>query len=196
MRRVLIILFSLIAFANIAKADKVTEQQALEKAKSFMAGKRFLARSGTRGLNSTLQDTHFYVFNTEDNDGFVIVSGDDRTEAILGYSDHGRLDMDNMPDNFRYWLDCYEEQIKRLDNGYMVSPKAGTRSVRTAIEPLIKTAWNQSSPYNLQCPVVDEKETSTGCVATALTVVAGTVHGYDGCYDSGTLEIPTATEIN
>lgn len=67
MRRVLIILFSLIAFANIAKADKVTEQQALEKAKSFMAGKRFLARSGTRGLNSTLQDTHFYVFNTEDN---------------------------------------------------------------------------------------------------------------------------------
>lgn len=44
MRRVLIILFSLIAFANIAKADKVTEQQALEKAKSFMNGKKVIVR--------------------------------------------------------------------------------------------------------------------------------------------------------
>ena len=99
------------------------------------------------------------------------MSGDDRIEDILGYSDDGQIDIDNMPDNLRYWLECYEEQIKLLDNGRLESPKAETRSGRTAIEPLIKTAWNQSSPYNLQCPVVDEKETSTGCVATALAQI-------------------------
>lgn len=33
----------------------------------------------------------YYVFNTNDDNGFVIVSGDDRTAEILAYSDKGRL---------------------------------------------------------------------------------------------------------
>jgi hypothetical protein len=37
------------------------------------------------------------VFNIGTNEGFVIVSGDDRTPAVLGYSDKGSFDMDRLP---------------------------------------------------------------------------------------------------
>ena len=43
----------------------------------------------------------YYVFNTNDDNGFVIVSGDDRTAEILAYSDNGRFNADEIPDNMR-----------------------------------------------------------------------------------------------
>ena len=56
----------------------------------------------------------YYVFDTDDNQGFVIVSGDDRTEPILGYSTNGAFDEDNMPDNLKAWLQGYADQIELI----------------------------------------------------------------------------------
>ena len=41
------------------------------------------------------------MFNSDGDNGYVIVSNDDRTAAVLGYSDSGQLDLDNMPENMR-----------------------------------------------------------------------------------------------
>ena len=41
---------------------------------------------------STSSQASYYVFNTVGDHGFVIVSGDDRTTDILGYSDNGKFD--------------------------------------------------------------------------------------------------------
>ena len=56
----------------------------------------------------------YYVFNNGENDGFVIVSGDDRTEQVLGYSLDGHFDGGNIPENLKWVLDGYERQISHL----------------------------------------------------------------------------------
>ena len=45
----------------------------------------------------------YYAFNI-DGGGFVIVSGEDRASQVLGFSDKGRLDFNNMPDNLKALL--------------------------------------------------------------------------------------------
>ena len=101
----------------IANAGEVTEQQALQKAINFMQGKPLSSSKPKRLHRAPSQNAKcnaYYVFNAEDNGGFVIVSGDDRTEEILGYSDCGSFDTYNMPSNVKACLDYYEQVIRSL----------------------------------------------------------------------------------
>lgn len=153
-------------------AEKVTRNEALQKAMQFMSGKAFgTARSLAR---ATGQDTYeaFYIFNADDSRGFVIVSGDDRTETILGYSDKGRIDTDNMPDNLRYWLEDYARQINSLSEDYRPTSRSKTRGIaKAAIEPMIKTRWHQYEPYCLMCPELDGINCVTGCDPMAIAQI-------------------------
>jgi hypothetical protein len=55
-----------------------------------------------RGAQQAMSDAPaYYVFNTEYNSGYVVVSGDDRTDDILAYSTEGSFDEENMPENVR-----------------------------------------------------------------------------------------------
>lgn len=128
--------------------------------------------------------SHLYVWQRQDGDGFVIMAGDDRALPILGYSDHGRLDLAAMPDNFRAWLGGYEHEIAgaiaydlpqsasvaaewaALADNQLLSPKSVT-----AVSPLLSTTWDQGSPYNAMCPGSGYSRAPTGCVATAMAQV-------------------------
>ena len=61
------------------------------------------------------QTPSYFIFNTEGNKGYVIVSGDDRTIPILGYIDKGSFDANHVPSNMQAWLDSYCDQIASLD---------------------------------------------------------------------------------
>lgn len=54
-----------------------------------------------------------YAFNIEGG-GYVIASADDRTLPVLGYSQTGSFDVNQIPDNMRTWLQGYAEQIRML----------------------------------------------------------------------------------
>ena len=180
------ILLTLLAFmATVAmNAEQVSKQQALQKAQQFMPGKRFGdARSFARSAGSSDREP-FYVFNADGNGGFVIVSGDDRTTEILGYSTTGTLDMEKMPDNLKWWLDGYARQIEALGTSAKPAKKARTRGADSweAVAPMIKTKWDQYGPYNYMCPdenMLDKGDDGynaenlclTGCVATAMAQV-------------------------
>ena len=92
-------------------AGKISEQQALQEAQRFMPGKKFeqpqLARGAERSVERSL-----YVFNVEANGGFVIVSGNDNTDAILGYSTEGNFDEGNLPDNVRAWMEQMSAEVE------------------------------------------------------------------------------------
>ena len=179
------LLFLLLAFmATVAmNAEQVSRQQALQKAKQFMPGKQFGNPKSFARAGSPTDQEPFYIFNAEGKKGFVVVSGDDRTEPILGYSDQGEISVENMPENLKYWLECYEVQMKTLDQAKTAGSRGITRSAsRAAVAPLIQTKWDQFEPYNLMCPdgsYVDYDETGynsanrcvTGCVATAMAQV-------------------------
>ena len=49
-----------------------------------------------------------------DSDGFVIISGDDVTMPILGYSCSNHFVVENMPPNLLDWMDELRNQINAV----------------------------------------------------------------------------------
>ena len=118
--------------------------------------------------------TACYVFNASDGKGYVVVSGDDRTEQVLGYSPTGHIDPTAMPDNMKYYLDELAKEIASIKGNVSGGSNPMRRApTKKAIAPLITTHWDQDSPFNNMTPTVTNSDGSTthcvtGCVATAL----------------------------
>ena len=136
-------------------AEDVTAEQAREEAMSFLTH-RSSSPNGLRrapGVKPqlTLQGkvSGLYVFNVNANDGYVIISSDDRTTPVLGFSDTGSFDPDRMPDNMRAWLQGYADEIAWLQQhgSTASSPKKARKKVGSHstdyIAPLLRTEWNQ-----------------------------------------------------
>lgn len=187
MKKAFLLSVSLWILTALAYADPVGKQEALNNVRSFL-GERGISIihpeaayrvPRRKSISGTEESSLYYVFNIGGDQGFVIASGDNRTEPILGYVDHGTFDEEQMPDNMRSWLQLYADQIAYLDEiGYTVTSQASRtrriRPTRHSVSPLLKTTWNQGSPYNLKCPKYYNKDGSigehsaTGCVATAV----------------------------
>jgi hypothetical protein len=132
------------------------------------------------GLRSAADIPLFYVYNVNDEGGFVIISADDCATPVLAYSDKGRFQAEAMPDNLRNWLLFYESEISRIIlRGDAPSAEALTEWDRLLNAPaahtpvvLLSTAkWDQEEPFNDLCPLDDGKRSYTGCVATAMGIV-------------------------
>ena len=181
---------SLLLAMTVAAAP-VTPERALQQATQFMQQHRASVKVQTTpairapkklsgGQTSTAQSS-YYIFNTVGQQGYVIVSGDDRTTPILGYIDNGSFDPNKVPANMQSWLDSYAEQISSLDmlgitgEGFTVP-----RPTRNSISPLITSHWDQGAPYWEKCPefmdITEDGDTVgelayTGCVATSMAQV-------------------------
>lgn len=156
-------------------AGPVGESQARVIAERFAAS-RAIAVSGldmvkkSPGMNTPQANARaaYYVFNgNRAGSGFIIVAGDDRVPAVLGYSDQGTFDADDVPAALADLLEGYAEQIEALDQG--VEPRLLTS--RQPISPLVPSLWAQNNPYNIQLPFVGDSHAVTGCVATAMAQV-------------------------
>ena len=108
----------------------------------------------------------YYIFNSESS--YVVIAGDDLAPQILMYGEHGALDINNIPDGMQWLLNKYKYQIDGLKAGTMVPisiPKTAT-----AVPPLVNANWDQSAPYNNQCPTSGGSRAVTGCPATSLAM--------------------------
>lgn len=173
------LLLSLLALAfNTAWAGPVSRDAALRQAEQFLnkqhataGGARLRLAPQPKALReASTEQQHYYVFNVGEDDGFVMVSGDDRTPAIIGYSTQGSFDYDQLPDNVRYWFDEYDRQIAHLDK----VPAARVSSIeRARIAPMLTTLWGQNSPFNDQSPIDTHtnQRSLVGCIATAAAQV-------------------------
>ena len=168
MKKLTFLLISLFAYLTVF-AGEVTEQQALQIAQKFMQGKQFKQQNLRRASVAT--DNAFYVFNVENNDGFVIVAGDDQMPEILGYSEKGHFDLSNAPDNVKWLMGYYAKIAQSLKDGNSSTSSRRVPANRAEVQPLIKTTWDQGAPYNLHCPEINGSLAPTGCVATAMAQV-------------------------
>ena len=98
----------------VLMADPVDKDAARLKAEAFFLKKNpsSARRAQVRqDIRLALTNESFHVFNLGEDGGFVMIAGDDCAPDILGYSDSGSFDAENMPENLREWLDGYAEQI-------------------------------------------------------------------------------------
>ena len=190
--------FSLLALclAFMASAEPVRKQAALYTAQSYLLekGKTINANSsasqtfrrkasGQSSSEETVgEQPYYYVFNVGEDNGYVIVSGDDRTEPILGYVEQGSFDPDNIPENMRSWLQFYADQIKFIidndiePNSPILKKRNKVRGTKHSVPELLTTRWNQGSPYNILCPKYYKEDgtqhyPASGCSATAMAQV-------------------------
>lgn len=126
----------------------------------------------------------FYVFNRGEEDGFILISAEDRTRTVLGYSDEGHWDETNMSPATRAWMDIYCQSISRVASDPNYSSEAPIsrtpqkqKQQYTPIAPLCQTQWGQGNPYYLKCPTYNGERCVTGCVATAAAQIMK-VHSY------------------
>ncbi|MBO7115508.1 MAG: leucine-rich repeat protein [Prevotella sp.] len=175
MRKVYIVLISLF-FSLMSFAGEVTEEQAFQKAQQFMKGKQF-KQTNLRRASST-GDKAYFVFNVENNGGFVIVAGNDLMPEVLGYAEQGNLNLSKVPDNVKWLLDYYAriaQSMKKSPMDNIVYERVASRrrasAQLTELIPLMKTEWDQTGVYQQHCPEIGGNKALTGCVATAMAQV-------------------------
>ena len=173
----LIVLASLISLGLCA--EDISEEQARQIAVQFWGDSTpSTARRAAASLLLTYQPegSEFYVFNRPGGDGWVIVAGDNgASPTILAYSDKGSFDYNKSPDATKTILTGYTKSIQDLrQSGISESiPSKAPKRAAIIVAPLLKTSWNQNTPYNNQCPTADEGggRCPTGCVATAIAQI-------------------------
>lgn len=135
--------------------------------------------SSSKGSQAAL-----YVVNV--NNGFVVVSGDDRTVPVLGYSDQGNFDAAKCPIQLLELLRSYSDAINEItlkveETDASLSEKWDNlcqniwpneqRNINE-VEPLLtNNNWQQNNGYNYFCPADDNGPAGhayVGCVALAM----------------------------
>lgn len=182
MKRILLLMLSVVV-STMMMADDVTPEEALQQATQFVQNRAArgngprLAPGVQPKLTLASRVSDLYVFNVSDDAGFIIVSNDDCAIPVLGYSDSGSFDANNLPDNMRAWLQGYADEIAWAKANHVTKPaNAPMKAALGAdIPSMITTFWNQGNPYNKLCPAYQlgagTENCVTGCVATAMAQV-------------------------
>lgn len=170
----------------VASARTVLPSEARQIANDFF-GENVLTNAPIKikGFKTSPEEVQpFYVFNSQTiGNGFVIVSGDDRAQRILAYSNSGSFDADNIPPQLAELLNHYAEQINSISTGDTHPSWNVPFSANSENGVLLETAnWGQNFPYNQLTPEIDGKHAPTGCVATAIGIVMK-YHNWPKSYD-------------
>lgn len=188
MMKHLYLIVVLLLSSMTASANPISREQARQKAAAFLSeqgsrqaltpvadGQR-LSRQRRAAANAT---SEYYIFNKGTHEGFVIISGDDRTESVLGYTDQGDFDYEQLPPALQALLEQYTAQIAQLRQtseaewaARSSQRRASTVPTHPKVEQLMTCTWNQGSPYNRYCPIdKDGSRSVTGCLATAMAQI-------------------------
>ncbi len=193
----LFLLIALFSFGNLFSANrdsneayqlaqdffnKTSKNAGLKKAPSTTNSVQLIF---SKTKKNELSTSYYYIFNQANNQGFVIVSGDENANEILAYSDESNFDPQNIPDNMKYWLSVYENEMDNLkatdlqkikaDISKPTKIKKASENISVSVSPLLGgIKWDQDSPYNNLCPIINNSTNEravTGCVATGMAQV-------------------------
>ena len=179
MKKILMIAALSLAAIQMIAAD-IDVMSAQSRAQQFLmshVGKKNLTTQvpAVKWVHQELNSTNatkaaFYIVNTDN--GFVVVSGDDRARVILAYGE-GSLDMNNLPENMKFWLNYYKAQLEYLQaHPDLQAKKLMLQANRgVTVEPMLEAKWNQDYPYYNQCPLDGDRRGLTGCATTSLAQV-------------------------
>ena len=196
-QKLLLLLLSF--FALTASAEKISVEVAKKMAMEFFKNNRpqlsvknlkMVYDAETPASRANGEDPALYVFDNPQGKGFVIVSGDDLAQPILGYSYENEFPTEDIPSHVEGWLESLKKQIND-GRKYGVISTPSSRSISRAGTPVVKletAQWNQGTPYNTYCPKINGELAPTGCGITATAIImkyhgwpqkgVGTIPGY------------------
>ena len=177
MKKTFLLLVALALVLNTT-AQVIAEAQARQIAQRFAtsstsSGQRRFPTAASKSITLAWQSVinnaapELYVYNVPSG-GFIIVSGDEGTEhEVLGWSDSGNFDADQLPDNLQYLVEgyakgiaAYRKEAPSLQGTAASRPRRAPVSGYGTVEPLLKTTWGQTIDlYGYRY---------AGCVATAV----------------------------
>lgn len=106
----------------------------------------------------------YYIYNDARGQGFVIVAGDDEMGEILAYSRETTLDTLTANPCVKLLLEGYRQTYEAIKEGRVtISPRTRNALYTKTVEPLLKSKWGQSHPFNAKTGYP-----YSGCVATAV----------------------------
>lgn len=172
--------------AVVSAAQTLSPEEALNRAlhKSTL---KTLSNTKAEKFNLIHSSTYnglptYYVFQAPNRT--IFVGAQTASDELLGYIENGDFDISEACPPLKWWLSQYDEQIVAAANdSLVVSLHATTQSAETLLEsdavqagrididPLCKTSWSQSAPYNNLCPTIGDERCCTGCVATAMAQI-------------------------
>lgn len=133
--------------------------------------------------NDSIEAPELYLFTINNNEGFIIVSGEDVVFPILGYSEKNGIDNTSIPIQLQILIQEYKKQI-RFIRKHKIEQDPKIRSLwninispifisKPAVAPLIQTNWNQYPYENVLCPYNNtlQERTVTGCLVTAMAQI-------------------------
>ena len=134
----------------------------------------------TRAGSSLNTDTLFYIINFSDSCGYAIASANKNETPVLALIEEGNYDYnenDSINPGFEAFMDAMIErevngplhftEVPRDDFGEGGGGSSNYIPDKFEVmSPLLKTKWNQRSPYNTYC-----SNCPTGCVITAVSQI-------------------------
>ena len=115
-------------------------------------------------LLSNKQDA-FYICEAG-NEGYAIISADERMTPVLGFSQSRGFDPTNIPAGLQELLDSYTREYEALTSGKpMILARHKIEGIQEQVGPLFITQWGQKAPFNNRCPELNGERCVTGCVA-------------------------------
>lgn len=163
--------FALLFIGLPANAQKRSLAEAAKVATGFFHAEEVDAmqmkeEEGSRRLQKKVMDytsDAYYMFRNKEDNRLVVISGDQRMQSILGYTDNA-IEDNMMPDGLAELLTTYKRQYAALSPDCQTVCKSNLNNG----ERLLKTPdWGQWAPFNLRTPL----SYPTGCAATAMSIV-------------------------
>lgn len=163
--------FALLFIGLPANAQKRSLAEAAKVATGFFHAEEVDAmqmkeEEGSRRLQKKVMDytsDAYYMFRNKEDNRLVVISGDQRMQNILGYTDNA-IEDNMMPDGLAELLTTYKRQYAALSPDCQIECKSNLNKG----ERLLKTPdWGQWAPFNLRTPL----SYPTGCAATAMSIV-------------------------
>lgn len=207
MKRLILFLTAIFLVTGVMGGETdVSEQEALDMSVRYYSQVRDITKedckAGTPERVSLLGLAEMWLVPV--NDSWILVSTDKRTEAILArLTTSEKPDLKSYPPAAQDLIGGYEYDIAYVRDSCkecpirsswvnktqkMISQTQETRSYPSAVEPLLSTAWKQSSNanypyencsmvYNKYCPFINNGDShlcghaAAGCVAIAVAQI-------------------------
>lgn len=158
--------------AGYSNASPISPQQAMKRVAEFEA----------QSLNASSEASNLQLISTykaADTDALyilksaegkcIITGANDISAPVIACLDAADFNPEDISPATKWWLDLYAQEIAAASGaGLSETTPAPKAENRAPIQPMLKTWWDQTAPFNSMCPDYNNARTVTGEVATAM----------------------------